>query len=240
MAVITEHRSFSASLRAEGQGDELSLAGYAALFNVQSKDLGGFREVIAPGAFTRTLKEGGDVKALVNHDPNQLLGRTKNGTLKLEQDDRGLKFRVKLNPKSQAHRDLHAAIKRGDMDECSFALTVPDSGDQWDTATDENGVNYARRTLKDVNLLDVSTVTYPAYDHTSVAARAMSTPDYQTRKQGDTYTRARQTLEQLQRENWAEDLRIKITPASSQATEMTEADRDLQRRMASASGRTVR
>src|SRR5690348_17208033 len=135
MANKIEHRSVASSLRAESQGDEMSLVGYAALFNSESKDLGGFRERIAPGAFTRTLKEGGDVKALVNHDPNQVLGRTKNGTLKLEQDDRGLKFRVKLNPQSQAHRDLHASIARGDLDECSFAFTCPDGGDQITEAT---------------------------------------------------------------------------------------------------------
>src|SRR6185437_15993750 len=102
-----ERRSLAADLRAESQGDEMSLVGYAALFNSESKNLGAFRERIKPGAFTRSLNEGADVKALVNHDPSQLLGRTKNGTLKLEQDDRGLKFRVVLNPQSQAHRDLH-------------------------------------------------------------------------------------------------------------------------------------
>jgi uncharacterized protein len=138
--------------------------------------LGGFKERIAPGAFTRSLVEGTDVKCLVNHSPSELLGRTKNGTLNLEQDSRGLKFRCALNPDSQAHRDLHAAIKRGDMDECSFAFTVPEGGDVWDEAKDENGQRYQRRTLRDVDLLDVSAVTYPAYNNTSVGAR--SAADY--------------------------------------------------------------
>lgn len=168
-----ERRTITASeLRAEGQADEMALVGYAAVFSSLTKDLGGFREVIAPGAFTRTLKEGGDVKALVNHDPNQVLGRTKNGTLTLSQDDRGLKFRCVLNPDSQAHRDLYASIKRGDLDECSYAFRVAPDGDQWDEATDENGQRYQRRTLRDLNLIDVSAVCYPAGNETSVAARS--------------------------------------------------------------------
>jgi len=174
---ITETRTIAnASLRTSSQGDEIALAGYAALFNSTSKDLGGFREVIAPGAFTRTLKAGDDVKALVNHDPSQLLGRSKNKTLTLTQDERGLKFRVVLNPKSTAHRDLYAAVERGDMDECSFAFTVGD-GQDWDEGEDENGLRFQRRTLKDVKLMDISAVTYPAYDGTSVGARSHR-PDY--------------------------------------------------------------
>lgn len=163
---------FTSELRAESQGDEMALVGYAALFNSESKDLGGFRETIAPGAFTRSLKAGDDVKALVNHDPGQLVGRTKNGTLTLAQDDRGLKFRVALNAKSQAHRDLYESIKRGDMDECSFAFRVAEDGEAWAKKKD-NGKAYASRTLKDVNLMDVSFVTYPAYEHTTVGARSL-------------------------------------------------------------------
>lgn len=175
-----EKRSLTAELRADGQGDEMAIAGYAALFNSESKDLGGFKERIAPGAFTRSLKEGGDVKALVNHDPSQLLGRTKNGTLTVSQDSRGLKFRCVLNPDSQTHRDLYAAIKRGDYDECSFAMTVPEGGDTWDEAQDDDGRSYQRRTLRDVNLMDVSCVTYPAYNSTSVGARAADYADDST------------------------------------------------------------
>jgi HK97 family phage prohead protease len=167
-----EHR-FLAELRADGQGDEMAIAGYAALFNSDSKNLGGFKERIAPGAFTRSIEAGADVKALVNHDPSQLLGRTKNGTLSLSQDERGLKFRCVLNAESGAHRDLYAAIKRGDMDECSFAFTVPEGGQDWQDVDDpEEQDMYAIRTLKDVNLMDVSAVTYPAYNNTSVGARA--------------------------------------------------------------------
>jgi HK97 family phage prohead protease len=167
-----ERRSLVSELRAESQGDEMSIAGYAALFNSLSKDLGGFKERIAPGAFTRSLASGADVKMLVNHDPSQLLGRSKNGTLKLEQDDRGLKFRCVLNPDVEAHRSIHALIANETMDECSFGFSVPSGGDAWDEATDEEGRTYQRRTLRDLTLFEISSVVFPAYNETSVAARA--------------------------------------------------------------------
>jgi len=165
-----EVRFLKAELRAESQGEEMALVGYAAMFNCESKDLGGFRETILPGAFKRSIDKGDDVKALFNHNPNAVLGRTKNKTLTLKEDERGLQFRCQLDPNQQAHRDLHAAIKRGDIDECSFAFTVPDGGQEWTTkrGTDDW---MAARTLKDVNLMDVSAVTYPAYEGTAVMAR---------------------------------------------------------------------
>lgn len=168
--VKQEVRFTKSELRAESQGDEMALVGYAAMFGVESKDLGGFRETIMPGAFKRSIDASDDVKALFNHNPNSVLGRTKNKTLTLKEDERGLMFRVQLDPNQQAHKDLHAAIKRGDIDECSFAFTVPDGGQEWTTkrGTDDW---MAARTLKDVNLMDVSAVTYPAYEGTGVMAR---------------------------------------------------------------------
>src|SRR5713226_163265 len=81
----TETRTISnASLRAQSQGDEMAISGYAASFNVLSQDLGGFREVVAPGAFKRSIDAGADVKALFNHDASRILGRTKSGTLKVQ------------------------------------------------------------------------------------------------------------------------------------------------------------
>lgn len=171
-----QRRSTAAELRVAG--DEFALVGYAATFNSLSKNLGGFREKIAPGAFSRSVNQGADVKALFNHAPDNILGRTKSGTLQLTQDDKGLHFRCDLNKESQAHRDLYAAVKRGDIDECSFAFTVPKGGDSWMDATDpETGAACAMRTLSDVDLVDVSVVTYPAYNDTSASARSHQ-PDY--------------------------------------------------------------
>jgi HK97 family phage prohead protease len=171
-----QRTSFVTELRADSQGDEMALVGYAASYNTLSQDLGGFREMIAPGAFTRSITSGADCHCLLNHDPNQVLGRRKSGTLTISEDERGLKFRCQLNPKSSLHQDVYGAIKRGDLDQCSFAFMVPDGGDEWGEDTDEEGRKFVKRTLRNVNLQDCSVVTYPAYNSagsTSVAARSM-------------------------------------------------------------------
>jgi uncharacterized protein len=175
-----ETRTFSIAAELRAKAD-FALEGYAASFNVLSGDLGGFRERIAPGAFTRTLDQGCDVKCLVNHNPSLILGRVKNGSLKLSQDFRGLRFVCKLDPKNAAHQDVYALVQRGDLDECSFAFHLPDGGDVWDEGN-ADGKRFQRRTLKDVDLHDVAIVTTPAYaadGATSVQARAAGqmTPD---------------------------------------------------------------
>src|SRR5579862_10018022 len=165
-----EHRSFAGELRAAKEKDFV-LTGYAASFNTLSRDLGGYKERLAPGCFKRSLAAGGDVKALFNHNPSMILGRLENGTLSVEEDSRGLKWRCQLNPASQQHRDIYESVKRGDINECSFAFTVRDGGEDWGEATDERGARFIRRTITDCNLLDVSCVTNPAYGSgTTVAA----------------------------------------------------------------------
>jgi HK97 family phage prohead protease len=168
-----EHRTV-AGLRSGSQGDEMSLVGYAASFNVLSQDLGGFREMLAPGAFSQSLASNPDVKCLLNHDNNYILGRTRSGTLQLAEDDKGLKMRCQLDRNQQMHRDLHAAIRRGDISEMSFAFTVPQGGEDWDEVVGETGERFIKRTVRNVNLFDVSAVVAPAYNApgaTSVAAR---------------------------------------------------------------------
>ena len=104
----------------EAEGEEMVLEGYAAVFNSET-DLGHFREVIKPGAFDDVMTN--DVRALINHDPNLVLGRTTNGTLTLEQDERGLKYRVKLGGQQYA-KDFYESVKRGDISQSSFAFTI--------------------------------------------------------------------------------------------------------------------
>lgn len=156
---------------AKGDKGELYIEGYAAVFNTESKDLGGFREVVAPGAFTRSLKEGRDTKALFNHDANYVLGRRKNGTLELSQDERGLKFRCVLNAADPDAVALHARVDRMDIDECSFAFTVSKDGQVWAERQSDGGAPVITRTLTDVDLYDVSAVCYPAYPGTEVGTR---------------------------------------------------------------------
>ena len=172
MSNKTEIRTIGASLRAAANG-RFEINGTAASYNALSKDLGGFREQIAPGAFTRSLQSGDDVKCLFNHDANQVLGRTQNGTLVLNDTPSGLQFCCRLNPDSQAHRDLHASIKRGDISECSFAFSVDGDGEIFDDVKDDDGNRVARRTVRRAKLFDVSAVTNPAYggEATTVSAR---------------------------------------------------------------------
>lgn len=144
------------------------LVGYASIFDAWSEDLGGFRERVQPGAFANAVKNS-DVRALINHDPSLILGRTKNGTLSVREDDTGLWMEVTL-PDTQYARDLVESVKRGDIDQMSFGFSV--LNDDWVWADDGT----IRRTIIEVDrLYDVSPVTYPAYPQTSVSARSRVT-----------------------------------------------------------------
>jgi HK97 family phage prohead protease len=165
-----EKRSYAGlKVRAESNGDVLQLSGYAAKFGSKSTDLGGFKETIAPGAFDKSLRGNADVRALKNHDPNYVLGRTKSGTLRLSTDSVGLRFTVDLPP-TQYAMDLHTAVKRGDMDQCSFAFKALD--DSWDD--DDEDRTLRLRTLRAVDLFDISAVVFPAYEDTTIAARSLA------------------------------------------------------------------
>lgn len=159
-----ERRFFQTEIRADGAEQAPKLSGYAAVFDQMSVLLyGQFREQIARGAFAGSLAD--DVRALWNHDTNLPLGRTKAGTLKLDEDAHGL--RVEIDPPAtQAGRDAVESIRRGDVDQMSFAFDVLE--DEWD----KNDVGEIVRTLRKVKLYEVSPVTFPAYPQTSVSARA--------------------------------------------------------------------
>ena len=143
----------------ESDGDDMTLEGYAAVYNSET-DLGHFREVIRPGAFDDVLDN--DVRALINHDPNLILGRTTNGTLELSVDERGLKYRVKLGDQQYA-KDFYESVKRGDISQSSFAFTIDKQS--WNEERTVRSVDKVRQ------LLDVSPVTYPAYAAATVQAR---------------------------------------------------------------------
>lgn len=142
-----------------------TLSGYAALFNSLSVDFGGWQEIIAPGAFTRSLKGNPDVVCLRDHDNAILLGRTRSGTLTVAEDNVGLRFDCKLPATTQA-TDLIALIERGDIDGCSFSFSA--NIDDWKTTPDGKTI----RTLIDVDLFDVSAVSEPAYPDTSLSIRS--------------------------------------------------------------------
>lgn len=143
-------------------GEPLRMVGYAAVFNQWSEDLGGFRERIAPGAFKRTLE--GDVRALWNHDPSFVLGRTLNGTLKLEEDARGLRVEI-APPVGGIYDGFVDNVRRGDVNQMSFAFSVVKD----DRQRDEKGNQV--RILQEVRLHEVSPVSFPAYPTTEVGLR---------------------------------------------------------------------
>lgn len=146
------------------------LEGYAAVFNSESQDLGGFTESIAPGAFSRTLKSSDNVMALYDHDTRSLLGRVGNKTLMLNEDTVGLFYEVEL-PNTTVANDLSVLIERGDVAGASFAFTVPKGGDIW---TERNGKPH--RELLDVDLFEITVTPNPAYSDTTVAKRHLKAP----------------------------------------------------------------
>ena len=137
--------------------DGMTFEGYASVFNSESEDLGGFREVVAPGAFKRSLRSRNDIKLLWNHDTGAVLGSTRAGTVTLVEDERGLKVRAQL-PNTTLGRDTAELIRRGDVDSMSFGFSV--IKDTWD----ETGTN---RTLNAVRLHECSVVAFPAYSGTA-------------------------------------------------------------------------
>lgn len=149
-------------LRVTQEEDQPKISGYAAVFNVLSDDLGGFREKVLPGAFEKSIRED-DIRALWNHDPNYVLGRNTAGTLKLEEDEHGLKIEIDP-PETQYARDLMASMKRGDVDQMSFGFYT--ISDNWHKEEDQ-----VVRDLVKAKLFDVSPVTFPAYPQTVVHAR---------------------------------------------------------------------
>ena len=147
-------------VRAEGE-DGTTLVGYAAVFDTPSLDMG-FTEYVSRGAFTKTLKDGADVRLLLDHE-GAPLARTRSGTLRLSEDERGLRVEADLDPTNPMAQTVLSALRRGDMNQMSFAFrTIRDS---WNS-------NRSVRELREVQLYDVSVVTFPAYEATIAEVRA--------------------------------------------------------------------
>lgn len=148
--------------------DRQSVQGSAAVFNRESEDLGGFVEVIEPGAFDNVLAD--DVRVLKNHNPDWILGRTRAGTAEITQSDGALDYRYN-SPDISYAKDLVVSMKRGDITQSSFAFSLNEDGEKWE----KRDGRWVRTILKGgvKRLYDVSPVTYPAYPDTKVAARSL-------------------------------------------------------------------
>ena len=186
-----EIRMFAGALRVEHRASESekdnlgTLIGHAAVFN-QRTNLGFFDEVIKPGAFRNTLKEGADVRALVDHDPSRIIGRSKdggkNGTLRLKEDRIGLRMEIDVAD-TQAGRDIMESVRRGDVDGMSFGFFVREDGDK---IVEEKSGRILRE-LRDLDLFDVSVVSFPAYPQASDLSEQNSEQSFEVRSMLEVY-----------------------------------------------------
>lgn len=151
------------------------IEGYASVFNQESQAISdwwgsSYREKVLPGAFTKTIAEG-DVRALWNHDPNWVLGRSKSKTLRLSEDDYGLKVEIDLPDTSWAN-DLSTIMQRGDVDQMSIGFQIVK--DKWEsTRNRETNKREDLHILIEAKLFDVSVVTFPAFTQTEAKVRAL-------------------------------------------------------------------
>ncbi|WP_312025781.1 HK97 family phage prohead protease [Listeria innocua] len=163
MKVKTEQRTFNINnikTRDDTETDVITLTGYASVFNSSTMISDWFEETIEIGAFARAISDNNDIRCLFNHDWSHVLGRTKAGTLRLEEDDYGLRFEVTL-PNTTVARDLVESLKRGDINQCSFGF-IPVQ-ETWNYDSDP-----ITRVINDVDLMEVSIVSLPAYEDTEV------------------------------------------------------------------------
>jgi HK97 family phage prohead protease len=170
-----------ATVRAARSGKKKILEGYAARWNSLSSDLGGFKEELAAGCFSNSLKRG-QVSMLFSHDAACVIASQRNNSLDLSEDSKGLRFRAQLNGTGAAE-DAFENIENGEISGMSFGFQV--LRDKWDEILDpgdddddENysarGRNIKRRTVLAGNLLEISPVLWPAYSSSSVSAAARS------------------------------------------------------------------
>ena len=157
-------RTVATEFATREDGDALRIEGYFAVFNTNYEIAPGLSESIAQGAFSRTL-QGGDIRALINHDTTLVLARTKAHTLELREDERGLWGSVLINPNDQDAMNLYSRVKRGDVDQCSFGFEIVNEETDF---RDDGSVHW---TIKDVDLFEVSACTFPAYEATNISAR---------------------------------------------------------------------
>lgn len=167
-------RSAASEFQTREEDGDLFIEGYFSVFNTNYELWPGATESVAPGAFSKTLS--GDVRALVDHESHLVLGRNKAGTLELQEDSRGLWGRIKINPSDSDAMNLYERVRRGDVDQCSFGFDILSE----DTEFREDGS--VHWTIREVKLYEVSVVTFPAYEETSVSARKRDLEEMEKRK----------------------------------------------------------
>ena len=161
---IRQTRSLPTSFTTREDSEGKHIEGYFAVFGTYYDIWPGARETVAPGAFDGQLD--GDVRALTDHVTHLVLGRTTAGTLALRQDDKGLWGDILINEQDGDALNLYARVQRGDVNQCSFGFDIEEE--------DRDVVDGIEvYTIRAVTLYEVSVVTFPAYEETSVSARSL-------------------------------------------------------------------
>jgi len=160
---VRQARSQPTQFRADESDGKKYIEGYFSVFDSVYELWPGATESIDPHAFDDALND--DTRALINHDTTLVLGRTKAGTLELKVDNKGLWGRIEINEKDQDAMNLYARVERGDVNQCSFGFDILEEDTEY---RDDGTVHW---TIKRVKLYEVSCVTFPAYEDTSIQAR---------------------------------------------------------------------
>ena len=202
-------RLASSKFETRESGSDLYIEGYFSVFNSIYQMWDGATESVDPHAFDNTIND--DIRCLINHDSSLVLGRTKAGTLELRVDSYGLWGRVKINPNDQDAVNLYERVKRGDVDQCSFGFEILSEETEWKA---DDSIHW---TLTEVRLFEVSVVTFPAYEDTSVQARKQ---DFEALKE-------RKAEEEAKRvERWREELTQKLKGDAENGAQSTDASQE--------------
>lgn len=173
-----------AEARAAGDDTKPMIVGYGSVAEQRTTIEGMFSEwdeEVARGAWATTIADG-DIRSMFNHDTNQLLGRTKAGTLRLSEDDGGLLYEVDINPDDPMAMGVHAKVARGDVDGSSVWFRVVRQ--EWTYPTEQNGLERPVRRILEGMLFETGPVTFPAFEQTSSSARALAPVDAVLRAAG--------------------------------------------------------
>ena len=184
---IRQARSLQTQFRAAEVEGEKYIEGYFAVFGGMYELWPGATESVDVHAFDGALAD--DIRALIDHETRLVLGRNKATTLELKVDSRGLWGRVKINQSDTDAMNLYSRVERGDVDQCSFGFDILEE----DTEYREDGT--VHWTIKRVKLFEVSVVTFPAYEDTSVAARKKDYDQIKTRQHQVWLTKTRERLQ---------------------------------------------
>lgn len=184
---IRQARSLQTQFRAAEDNGEKFIEGYFAVFGGVYELWPGASESVDVHAFDGALSD--DIRALIDHETRLVLGRNKSGTLELKVDERGLWGRIKLNQSDTDAMNLYARVQRGDVDQCSFGFDILDEKTEY---RDDGTIHW---TIMKVKMYEVSCVTFPAYEDTSIAARKKDYDQIKTRQHQAWQTKTRERLQ---------------------------------------------